>query len=391
MSEPNANPLIAFKQQLDVRADQFKAALPAHMPPERFSRVVLTAVQNNPDLLNADRPSLWNACMRAAQDGLLPDGRDGAIVIYNTKEKGGGWVKKAQWMPMVWGIVKKVRNSGQLAMITARVVYGGDKYRYWLDEDGEHILYEPCETPDRNHVRLVFAAARTTDGELMVEPLTAADIDKIRASSKAKDNGPWVDWWDEMARKSAIRRLAKRLPMSSDLDDLVRRDDELYDFSGARDAKAPAQLVSLDFTEQQPAAPSPPPAGAGPASPHSSEAGAAGAEAPAPEQNEGAGKPDGDTANAAAGGSDGAPAPSPDDADDSYGDLLESFSAALLDAKSPRDVDAIEGMFAGDFAGAPTLTQALAKQAVSEARAAIQAKLDADDSFPGDRPMRGEG
>lgn len=369
-TQPRANPLVAFKQQLDVRADQFKAALPAHMPPERFARVVLTAVQNNPDLLNADRPSLWNSCMRAAQDGLLPDGRDGAIVIYNTKD-GGAWIKKAQWMPMVWGIVKKVRNSGQLAMITARVVRQGDQYRYWFDEEGEHILYEPCDTP--GDVRLVFAAARTADGELLVEPLTLADIDKIRNASKAKDKGPWVDWWEEMAKKSAIRRLAKRLPMSSDLDDLVRRDDELYDFEGARDAKQPAQLVSLDFTEQKPPAPNPPSAAAGAPAPdptqpvNTSDAGAAGSEAPAPD--------------ASAGGATG------------YSDLLESLAGALLDARAPKDVDAIVEMYAPDFANADAPTQALAKQSEAEARAAIQAKLDEQptDFFPGDRPMRGEG
>jgi phage RecT family recombinase len=225
------HPIIAFKEQLDLRMAQFKRALPAHIPAERFTRVVLTAVQNNPDLLNADRQSLWNACMRAAEDGLLPDGREGAIVIYNRKirENGGErWIKKAQWMPMVFGIIKKIRNSGQLAMITARVVYAGDRYRYWMDEQGEHILYEPSETPDKNVVRLVFAAARTKDGELLVEPLTPDEIEKIRSVSRAKDDGPWVDWWEEMAKKSAIRRLSKRLPMSADLDDLVRRDDDLY-------------------------------------------------------------------------------------------------------------------------------------------------------------------
>lgn len=236
------HPMVVLREQLESRIDDLRTALPPHMPPERFIRVVLTAVQNNPDLLAADRQSLWNSCMRAAQDGLLPDGREGAIVIYNTKVRGPDgqdrWIKKAQWMPMVFGILKKIRNSGQLAMITARVVYGGDKYRAWIDDDGEHVLYEASETPDKNIVRCIFAMAKTKDGELLVEPLTPADIDKIRSISRAKDKGPWVDWWDEMAKKSAIRRLSKRLPMSSDLDDLIRRDDDLYDLTPAADDPA---------------------------------------------------------------------------------------------------------------------------------------------------------
>ncbi len=231
-------PLLVLKAQIDQRETEFARALPAHIPVERFMRVIMTAAQNEPDLLTADRQSFMTACMRAAQDGLLPDKRDGAIVTFNTKVKREGkevWVKMAQWMPMIFGILKKVRNSGKLATITARVVYGGDHFRYWVDDDGEHVDFEPSDAPDKSIVRRVFAMAKTTDGELYVEPLTADDIEKIRSVSRAKDKGPWVEWWEEMAKKSALRRLAKRLPTSSDLDDLLRRDDELYDLKSVSD------------------------------------------------------------------------------------------------------------------------------------------------------------
>src|SRR5690349_16891229 len=182
-------PLLVLKAQIDQRETEFARALPAHIPVERFMRVIMTAVQNEPDLLTADRQSFMTACMRAAQDGLLPDKRDGAIVTFNTKVKRDGkevWVKMAQWMPMIFGILKKVRNSGKLATITARVVYGGDHFRYWVDDDGEHVDFEPSDAPDKRIVRRVFAMAKTTDGELYVEPLTADDIEKIRSVSRAK-------------------------------------------------------------------------------------------------------------------------------------------------------------------------------------------------------------
>lgn len=228
-----------IKAQVRASEGEFAAALPPHIPVERFMRVVQTAIVSNADLTRADRKSLFEAAMKAAQDGLLPDGRDGAFVIYNTKVGSGRnaeWIKKVQWMPMVAGILKKIRNSGELAMITARVVYAGDKFRYWIDDTGEHIEYEPADDADRSIVRRVFAMARTKDGALYVEPMTPEDVEKVRAVSRAKDSGPWRDWWDQMALKSAIRRLAKRLPMSADLDDLVRRDDALYDFDGDRQA-----------------------------------------------------------------------------------------------------------------------------------------------------------
>lgn len=227
-----------FKVQIANRESDFKMALPAHIPVERFVRVVMTAVIGNRDLLQADRISLFESAMKAAQDGLLPDGREGALVIYNTKIKERGeerWIKKVQWMPMIAGILKKVRNSGELSTIVARVVYAGDKFRNWIDDNGEHIEYEAGEEQDRNIVRRVFAMAKLKDGSIEVEPLSPDDIEKIRSASKSKDKGPWVDWWEEMAKKSALRRLAKRLPISTDLDDLIRRDDALYDFDGARE------------------------------------------------------------------------------------------------------------------------------------------------------------
>jgi|HigsolmetaAR201D_1030396.scaffolds.fasta_scaffold13420_2 recombinase, phage RecT family len=230
------SPSEIFRDQLHKQEQEIAMVLPPHMPVERFMRVVLTAVNGNPDLLQADRRSLFESAMKAAQDGLLPDGRDGALVIYNTRVEIDGkkeWIKKVQWMPMVGGILKKVRNSGELLTISAYVVYERDHFEYSLG-DNEAIIHKPCLDEDRGKPRLVYAIAKTKDGGIYREIMTFSEVEKVRGISKAKDNGPWKDWWDEMAKKTVIRRLAKRLPMSSDLDDLIRRDDDLYDFQGKR-------------------------------------------------------------------------------------------------------------------------------------------------------------
>jgi recombination protein RecT len=230
-------PVALFKNQVVKNEHEFRAALPAHIPVERFTRVVMTAVVNNPDLLDADRRSLFESAMKAAQDGLLPDGREGALVIYNTKNKGRNgngdqWIKKVQWMPMIAGILKKVRNSGELISISAYVAYANDEFSYELGDE-EKIAHRPA-LDNRGAPRLAYAIAKLKDGGVYREIMTVADIEKVRNISRAKDSGPWVGWWDEMARKTVLRRLSKRLPMSSDLDDLIRRDDSLYDFEGAR-------------------------------------------------------------------------------------------------------------------------------------------------------------
>jgi recombination protein RecT len=232
----DTTPARDFRDQLQNMNGELATALPPHVPVERFMRVVLTAVNGNPELLDADRRSLFEASMKAAQDGLLPDGRDGAFVTFKTKVKKGGqdhWILKAQWLPMVGGILKKVRNSGELLTISAHVVYERDDFAYVLGDE-ERIEHSPCLEADRGKPRLVYAIAKTKDGGIYREVMTIAEVEKVRNVSRAKDNGPWRDWWDEMAKKTVIRRLAKRLPTSADLDDLIRRDDELYDFNGKR-------------------------------------------------------------------------------------------------------------------------------------------------------------
>lgn len=215
MSTPGTalKPIDEVRGALDKMQPQFKMALPPQVSPEKFQRVVLTALQNNPDLLNANRQSLYAAAMKAAQEGLLPDGKESALVTF------GGTVS---YLPMVGGILKKVRNSGELATLTAQIIYKGDKFRYWVDADGEHLNHEPDFFGERGEAIGTYAMAKTKDGAFYIEVLTAKDVEAIRQVSRSK-NGPWAGPFKfEMWKKSAIKRLAKRLPSSTDLEDSLK-------------------------------------------------------------------------------------------------------------------------------------------------------------------------
>ncbi len=227
--KPATKALTPFEEvKKTLMSDEYKAqfamALPPQMPPEKFLRVAITAVNKSPDLLECTRQSLYQSFMLAAQDGLLPDGREAAIVKYSLKG-----VPTATYMPMVGGLLKKIRNSGELKSITAKVVHENEEFKYWIDEDGEHLRHVPMLSGDKGKLVHVYALAKTNDDGVYVEVMTVAEVEKVRNVSRAKDAMAWTQWWDEMAKKTAIRRLSKRLPMSTDLDDLVRRDDHLYD------------------------------------------------------------------------------------------------------------------------------------------------------------------
>lgn len=252
VAERPSNPIAELRMQVENLEGQFKAALPAHIPTERFCRVLMTAIQNNPDLvMKVERRSLFNAAMKAAQDGLLPDGRDGAIVVYGNQ---------AQWMPMIGGLRKKVRNSGEIATWDAQIVHKNDKFQFRLGDD-PFIQHEPILDSDPGPVIAAYSIAVLKTGEKSREVMSVAAIEKVRTRSKAKSSGPWMTDYEEMCRKTVARRHSKVLPMSTDLDDLLRRDDDLYDFDAAKNdaaANQPASLVGkLDILAALPATEAP--------------------------------------------------------------------------------------------------------------------------------------
>jgi recombination protein RecT len=215
IAERTANPVVVIRQNLTQMAPEFRSALPAHVSVEKFTRVAMTAIQNNPDLQGADRRSLFGACVRLAQDGLLPDGREAALVMFG---------KQVQAMPMIAGILKKIRQSGEVRYISAQIVYSNDHFKWTLGFD-ENVEHEPAPLDaEPGEPIAAYAVAVLKDGSRLLEVMRKSDIEKVRSVSRAKSNGPWVTWWGEMARKTVMRRLSKRLPMSTDLDDAFERD-----------------------------------------------------------------------------------------------------------------------------------------------------------------------
>jgi len=262
----------SLNNQLATRADQFKMVLPVHISPEQFQRTIITAVQSDVELLKADRQSLLLACMKAAQDGLLPDKREAALVIFSTRVKQGSqWVsvKQVQYMPMVYGLRKKILQSGEISSIETNVVYRAEMEsgRFIYEAGTEAVLrHRPDlmlseEDSTDDNIIAAYSVAVMKDGSKSFEVMRRAEINKVRqvsqtgALGRTKYNssdpippkGPWVDWFAEMARKTVMRRHSKTLPMSGDLIDVEGRDEELTARSVAAALAAeeaePARLI----------------------------------------------------------------------------------------------------------------------------------------------------
>lgn len=227
-----------WRKELDNMVPEWGALFPSPQALMRFRRVVATAIAGNPDLLGADRRSLWQACTQAAQDELMPDGREGALVIYNVKvtiksedDEGRSvardeWRRVARWMPMVAGVLKRIRKSGELLDISVQAVHEQDQFKYQLGDDAKIVHVPNIEADDRGELRFVYAIARTKDGGVYREVMSRKQIDEVRASSKTGQKGPWKDWYEEMARKSVIRRIAKFLPMGAEVEAIFKREED---------------------------------------------------------------------------------------------------------------------------------------------------------------------
>jgi recombination protein RecT len=180
--------------------------------------------------------------MKAAQDGLMPDGREAVLNIYKTKVKGPNgdeWVPMVQYLPMVRGILKTVRNSGQIAHVDAAAVYAKDEFKFQRGDDPK-IIHEPyLGEEDPGPVVAAYMIVKLDNGEVHREVMPRRDIEKTRAASKAGDStaGPWAKWYDQMAIKAVIKRAAKLLPTSSEaLDRVIQNDNDAMGFDFAQPA-----------------------------------------------------------------------------------------------------------------------------------------------------------
>jgi len=198
----STNALQILDTQFLERKKDFQDVLPANCTFERFMRIVKTAAIQTPDLLNADRASLFMSCFKAAQDGLLPDSRESALVIYKTKQKDGSYKQMVQYMPMIGGVLKKIRNSGELSTLSAHVVYQNDHFEYCLGDD-EHITHKPT-MQERGDPICVYTIVKTKDGAIYREVMSVAEIEQIRQISKNPNSSTWTTHWGEMAKKTVI-------------------------------------------------------------------------------------------------------------------------------------------------------------------------------------------
>jgi len=127
------------------------------------------------------------------------------------------------------GLIQLARRSGKVSRIEARIVYANDaEFRVTYGDD-PRVHHSPLFTADRGAMDAFYAIAWLTDGSKQFEVMSTAEVDYIRSKSKSGGSGPWKDYYDEMGRKTVVRRLMKYLPLSYETQMAINEVVELED------------------------------------------------------------------------------------------------------------------------------------------------------------------
>ena len=213
---------------LEKMTPEFAKALGSSVPSERFVRIAQSAINSNPTIANLDRTSLLAAIMQAAQDGLVLDNKEAAIVPF----KG-----KATYIPMVAGVIKKMRQHSGFENISFGIIYKNEvdtgAFEY-VKGDDEYLKHEPIMFDDRGEAVGAYAVV-SVNGEKFRSVLRKDQI--IKRLSKGANSGAKKEWEDEFWIKTVIKHVAKKAPNSGDeagvLDQVFETEDgTLHDSDG---------------------------------------------------------------------------------------------------------------------------------------------------------------
>lgn len=222
--------MASLKDYLGRVQPSIAAVLPKHMTAEKMIKIIQVAASRNHKLLDCSLQSIATSVVTASQLGLEPNSPLGHAYLVPYKSD-------AQLIIGYKGLVDLARRSGNISKIEAVVVHEGDTFKYTR---GLHpdIIHEPSMAlSDKPVMRAVYAIATYSTGEVQFEVMSRGEVDAIRNRSKSKDNGPWVTDYEEMAKKTVVKRLCKMLPMSVELANAVDLDN------AQESGTAPIQII----------------------------------------------------------------------------------------------------------------------------------------------------
>jgi recombination protein RecT len=224
----------------DTMREQFARALPKHLSPERFARIAITALTRTPKLADCTQASVMKCLLDLSAMGLEPDGRRAHLIPYKNE---------CTLIIDYKGLVELIRRSGDVVSLRAETVCEKDEFS-WVNGEVSHAINW---RQGRGKVQAVYAESVMKSGERQTAVMTFDEVEAIRKRSKAGTSGPWITDWNEMAKKTVVRRLSKMLPISSEIMSAVEKDDEQFSIRNVTPSTAKITGVIDPFAISAPA------------------------------------------------------------------------------------------------------------------------------------------
>lgn len=234
-----------MQQYIKQMQGEIKKALPSVMTPERFSRIVLSALSTNQKLAETTPQSFLGAMMTAAQLGVEPNtplGQAYLIPYWNSKAR----ALECQFQLGYKGLLDLAYRSGEVSTVMAQVVYENDEFEYSFGLEPK-LVHRPA-LEERGNPKFVYAMFRTKDGGYGYEVMSIADVRAhAQKYSKAFNSGPWQNNFEEMAKKTVLKRVLKYAPLKSEFMRAVSQDEVIKNGLSPDMYEVPSTYVEADY------------------------------------------------------------------------------------------------------------------------------------------------
>lgn len=215
----------AMQAYIKAMEPAIKKALPSVITPERFTRMVLSALSSTPKLADCSPQSFLAAMMTAAQLGVEPNTALGQAYLLPYRNHGQ---MECQFQLGYKGLIDLAYRSGEVSVIQAHTVYENDVFEYELGMDPK-LRHVPAKA-DRGEAVAYYAMFKTKDGGYGFEVMSVDDVQRhAQRYSKSYGSGssPWRSNFDEMAKKTVLKRALKYAPLKSDFVRGVAQDETI--------------------------------------------------------------------------------------------------------------------------------------------------------------------
>ena len=217
---------------------QVRKALPSVITPERFTRMVLTALSTTPKLQTCTPQSFLGAMMQAAQLGVEPNTPLGQAYLIP-------YGNVCQFQLGYKGLIDLAYRSGEVSSIQAHEVHENDtfEYEYGLEPKLKHV---PAQK-DRGNVIMYYAVLKLKNGGIGFEVMSREDVEKFAMKkSKAYRSGPWQTDFDEMAKKTVLKKVLKYAPLKTEFARAVATDETVKSTLSDNMADEPNEIYTID-------------------------------------------------------------------------------------------------------------------------------------------------